>query len=120
MSQRQALLPVRPVHRKRLAEPPKQGSAYGLTELIAREGQELINAFVGLGGQLIDDIGKPWCRIELMALGCREQTLNRCGAFARALTTGKKPVLFFDQDRAYRVFNRVVVNRQLTALRIAT
>ena len=77
-----------PIICKRLAEPPRQGSAYGLTELIAREGQEFINAFVGPGGQLLDDIGEPCCRIELITLGRREQTLNRCGAFVRAGNNG--------------------------------
>lgn len=50
-------------------------------------------------------------RFQTIQFGRRQQTLNRGGTTAGALTACKKPILFAHRYRPDAVFHRVVVKR---------
>ena len=59
------------------------------------------------------------CGIEVVEFCSAEQGLNCGGTFSGAFGTGEEPVFLAERDGSYRVFDGIVVHRQVPAVGVA-
>src|SRR5207248_10140502 len=82
-------------------------------------GQELGEAFGGMGGELGEDVGEPGGRIEAVELGGLGQSVDCGGALATVVGTGEQPVLAAKDQGADRPLGGVVVDLEAAVVAIA-
>ena len=75
-------------------------------------GQEFGNAPRRVVSDADEQVGEVVLRIETVELGTFDQRVDRCGAAAAGIGTGKEVILAANGDAAQSAFGRIVVERQ--------
>ncbi len=81
---------------------------YGVLCLTPVPGQRIDEAVIRMLADFAEDVGEPGWRIDVVQLGCDDQTVDVGCTLATTVGTGKQPRLAAQGDSSERPLGRVV------------